>query len=395
MVLSFMANTTKGEVLLLLPGFRIFGQERAFIVLARLLRENGFNCTFLIHGKWGEEQIGAFLRSEGFEVATLPLNTIWSARLFLRNPLEVFFNIWGVIQSSARLVKLCRQRDYQAIIAGNISFAAYIGPALPFLGIPFIFRHGDAPLTGNLFHRLLSKYVLSLASRHVVNCKFIEQKLTAFLPNVRAQLIYNYPDCSYIKKLDDKDPPTSIVYMGQISQHKGVITLLSAFDELAEKYAELSIKIAGAAPDVEGRMGSDCFEKIDSLKGKWGTRICFLGHVDDIGDLFAGGAIHVCPSQWDEPSPNAIFEAKLNSAPTIAFPRGGIPELIEHKIDGYLCESETAVSLAQGMRFFLDDQERYCSARRAARSSIGEKFSRQAFESKWLEVLENVIHGQN
>src|SRR5207248_1763095 len=82
-------------------------------------------------------------------------------------------------------------------------------------------------------------------------------------------------------------------------------------------------------------------------------RIRFLGLVENVGDLLRQADIHVCPSTWDDPSPNVIVEAKQAGVPSVAFAVGGIPELIHHKVDGFLCRELTADALAEGLNYFM------------------------------------------
>jgi glycosyltransferase involved in cell wall biosynthesis len=116
-------------------------------------------------------------------------------------------------------------------------------------------------------------------------------------------------------------------------------------------------------------------------------RILFLGHVDDVNTTYSQADIHVCPSVTTEALPHVVLEAKQCGKPSVVFPTGGIPELIEHEVDGYVCRAKTAEALAEGIRFFLNDPEKLRLAGEAARRSLEEKFGEQRFRRAWAEVF--------
>ena len=61
------------------------------------------------------------------------------------------------------------------------------------------------------------------------------------------------------------------------------------------------------------------------------------------------------PILQEETFGNVVLEAKSVGLPAVAFPRGGLGELVDHGLTGYLCRDCTLASLLEGIRFFLDD----------------------------------------
>ena len=86
------------------------------------------------------------------------------------------------------------------------------------------------------------------------------------------------------------------------------------------------------------------------------------------------------------------IEAKQAGIPSVVFPTGALPELIEHGRDGWVCRAVTAEALADGVAYFLSDPERLARAARAARDSLA-RFSRDRFAVAWWSIFERERSG--
>jgi len=69
--------------------------------------------------------------------------------------------------------------------------------------------------------------------------------------------------------------------------------------------------------------------------------------------LYNAVDIFITPSLADN-FPNTILEALACVTPVVAFNTGGIPDLVKHKLTGYLAEYKSSKSLAQGIEWILD-----------------------------------------
>ncbi|ORE91072.1 glycosyl transferase family protein [Stappia sp. 22II-S9-Z10] len=380
------------RLLLLVPGNKMFGQEGALLALGRTLREAGHRVEYLIHAGWGGDVVGAKLEHEAFTVHPLPLGTIWSPSLLARRPASLLGNLAGVWRTSRTLTALLARAPCDAIVVGNIPFGAYLLPTLRRAPVALLWRYGDEPLISSALNRMMSRAVLARADGHVANCDFLARKAAPFAGGP-VRVIRNFPvgmETVAAERLGD-GPPRRIVYAGQISAHKGVPLLLDAFDCIAGAAPELTLTLAGAVSGVGVHESRAILMRIETARARWGARITYLGHVGDVGALFGEGAVHACPSVWDDPSPNVIVEAKARAVPTVAFARGGIPELICDGVDGVLVRTETAEALAEGLLRLTGDQAFYAAARRAARKSLDTTFNYDRYRDDWLDAVEAAI----
>ena len=141
-----MSNSVgETHVAILIPGFRIFGQERALLNLAETLLANGKRVTVLLHSELGEEALRAYCSKKNIQTHSLPLNTIWSVRLFMKKPRDLWINLTCMRRSSNLMLGLIESEGIDVLIVGNWSFAAYLLPMLYQKDVALIYRHGDAP----------------------------------------------------------------------------------------------------------------------------------------------------------------------------------------------------------------------------------------------------------
>jgi glycosyltransferase involved in cell wall biosynthesis len=101
--------------------------------------------------------------------------------------------------------------------------------------------------------------------------------------------------------------------------------------------------------------------------------------------------LHVCPSIVDDPSPNVIVEAKREGVPSVAFSVGGVPELIQHQVDGFLCRAMDGQGLIEGLRYFMEDPKRREVAGQAAHESYERDFGFERFQRQWARVFRETI----
>lgn len=105
--------------------------------------------------------------------------------------------------------------------------------------------------------------------------------------------------------------------------------------------------------------------------------------------------LFVCPSRQDN-FPNVLLESLACGVPAVGFRIGGIPELIRHKISGYVAEPFDCEELAYGVRWILQSQERYTKLASACRSIAESEYSMPIISKQYSQlysaVIEETVH---
>jgi glycosyltransferase involved in cell wall biosynthesis len=149
-----------------------------------------------------------------------------------------------------------------------------------------------------------------------------------------------------------RDAPPTFGFLGQVSAVKGVRTLVRAFADAA---------IADARLIVAGR-GTDA----DAVTGVSGVE--YRGWVDAAGReaLYDEIDALVVPSEWEDPAPLVVNEARARGITVIGARVGGIPELIAPASEPLLFASGDVGELAARLRTFAADPTRFAAAGEAA-----------------------------
>lgn len=101
----------------------------------------------------------------------------------------------------------------------------------------------------------------------------------------------------------------------------------------------------------------------------------YVGEGRSLAEFYNAADVFVTPS-LQENLPNTIMEALSCGVPCVGFDIGGIPEMIDHKSNGYVAEYKSAEDLARGIEWVLDPARypQLCvSARSKALGSYSEK----------------------
>ncbi len=117
-----------------------------------------------------------------------------------------------------------------------------------------------------------------------------------------------------------------------------------------------------------------------------------LGHLSDpqqIGLAYSAASVFVIPS-LEENLPNTIMEALACGTPAVGFDTGGIPEMIDHRINGYVAEYRSADSLAKGILWVLEANAQgklSAQARQKVLNTYAEEIVAQQYQDLYQSLL--------
>ncbi len=115
--------------------------------------------------------------------------------------------------------------------------------------------------------------------------------------------------------------------------------------------------------------------------------ISYVSDQQQIVSLYNAVDIYVTPSLQDN-LPNTIVEAMSCGVPCVGFNVGGIPEMIDHKQNGYVAEYRNAKDFANGIEWTLS-QAQYSSLSESSRAKAEITYSQESVAHKYIEVYDN------
>ncbi len=121
-------------------------------------------------------------------------------------------------------------------------------------------------------------------------------------------------------------------------------------------------------------------------------RIDFLGKQENVNELLSLADLMIMPSEM-ESFGLAALEAMACRVPAIATRVGGVPELIEHQVNGLLYEVGDIDGMAAGALSLLTDPERLETMSAAARKTAQDKFCASRIIPQYEAYYEKVVAG--
>lgn len=164
-------------------------------------------------------------------------------------------------------------------------------------------------------------------------------------------------------------------------KRKGLSYLLEAL-ELIEKYnskpVDLEIVTFGKSDDT---VFNDLPFRVHNLG--------VLSDIEKIARTYNAADLFVLPSLEDN-LPNTIMESLACGTPVLAFKTGGIPEMIEHKKNGYLADYKSAEDLKNGLDFILNHLQPNSLSKNAI-EKVQQSYSEDMVAQKYMEVYNSII----
>ena len=377
------------RLLCLLPSIPLGGMERAVIRLVAELTARGAEAHFAAERRWGHavqreiEAIGARWTGVPF-VASLsrPRTAVelgWALRSYARSPSD--------------LRRVFEARRPRQLLATNINNAFFARGLARLPEVVSVFRAPNPPGVSRnglkrAFDRAVWRTVHSAYDAIVCNSDYTAGRIAATVGDDRGiEVVRNLPP-ALGRGADDLPPPDPsrrrIVFLGQISRHKGVDVLVEAATGLIAHRQDVDLVLAG--PDV-WQDGFGAQIRAGIVEAGLGERIRFLGPVGDVHALLGGAAVHVCPSTGDAESfPNVVIEAKQAGVPSVVFPTAGLPEAVEDGVSGLVTAAPTAAALRHALGRVLDEPGLRARLAEGAARSLQE-YSPDRITDRWLDLL--------
>lgn len=382
--------TEAPRILVLFGSTVLFGAERGNLEALAALKMQGAELLCLINDARWNIDVPPALDARQIPYRKVPYFHVSGGMslsdLALRTPMKLAVANW-------QFLRVIGEFKPTHIHAYSQTAVANFAVGLAFTKVPMVFRAGDEPTVHNWYWRATWRNVVRRVSRFVANSKYVAATLIAGgVDPDRIDIMYNSPPSRLnLEKspleLDVSSAARVIAYVGQIAEHKGPHLLIEAFRKISVDFPAAVLLLAGRVSDWEGdawaRALRDSTLADDSLSG----RVRFLGLIEDVPGLFERCEFVVVPSLFADPSPNVVMEAKQQGRPSIVFPCGGLPELIEHGVDGIVCGEAKVEPLIEAMALYLREPELARRHGRAASSSIS-KLGVNKFATRWREIYD-------
>lgn len=176
-----------------------------------------------------------------------------------------------------------------------------------------------------------------------------------FFSHVNSSVVSNATEFNFQKSIislekkgkRQKGDKIQFVYLGGLTESKGVLWLLEAFATLDSDQVDLFI--AGKGP----------LEHLVVDYSKKYTHISYCGFLNEkeVASLLDRSDVLLCPSLWQEPFGRVVLDAYMHGLPVIANNSGALPELVHNRKTGILIDNCNRDSLKEAVLYFVEQPE--------------------------------------
>ena len=318
-------------------------------------------------------------------------------------PVKVFpERRWGSAKIFLELVREFKKSNIQIIHTHKYKDTILAAPAAKLCGIPHVVRtvHGlSEPFEGlqafkmslyeameRTVHRYCVETIIGVSSQ-------IESKYKADGQVSRVTCIRNGIDLEWKSVQTDRwhtrkdlgvDSETCLIgTLGRLTPVKGISYLLEAARMLLRQGANVKVLVVG-----DGSIRPDLMTQTRDLGIS--DNVVFLGHREDTDELLQAVDIFALPS-LSEGIPMALLEAMVASRAVVASRVGGIPEIVEDGLDGFLVEPMDADSFAERCRRLIESPDVARTMGEQARKRVERDFSATAMADRVASVYKELL----
>jgi glycosyltransferase involved in cell wall biosynthesis len=123
----------------------------------------------------------------------------------------------------------------------------------------------------------------------------------------------------------------------------------------------------------------------------------FLGRLHDnltLALAYSAADVFVCPSRQESFS-NTVLESLACGTPVVGFAVGGIPDMVEHEVNGYLARPHEPEDLAKGISLLLDNRETRQRMGEAGRAKVEREFAMPVIAKRHIALYEDILAGRS
>jgi glycosyltransferase involved in cell wall biosynthesis len=351
------------KILLISNTADLYGAGRSLLRLVRRLSVDGNDVEVVLPD---EGPLMQYLLDAGaFAVVQSDL-AILKRRCFTSIADSLSF-VWSVFRSTVRLVVHIR-RTRPDLVHTNSSVIISAALAARICGVPHIWHVREFLSGESKLWNLYGWYMWFNADAIVCVSRAVALQFPNFVQKTKIHVVYNGVPKSErfndkvdelgkaVARIDGRKGRANVGVVGRIKlDQKGQDVFIRAAGELVGSHPDVRFVIAGSAfPGNEHHT-----ERLRCLVAELGLgdRVFFTGDVADPHVLYPGLDVCVLPAVKPEALGNVLLEAMAFQIAVVGTAVGGIPEVIEHGVNGLVVEPNDVSGLVSALDSLLRNPE--------------------------------------
>lgn len=183
-----------------------------------------------------------------------------------------------------------------------------------------------------------------------------------------------------------------IATTGRLVEKKGIEYAIRAVAKVAEKYPSIEYNIIG-----DGNLKEHFQQIITELKIQDKVQLLGWKNQQEIIEILDRSHIFIAPSvtaaDGNQDAPvNTLKEAMAMGLPVIGTQHGGIPELIEDGVSGFLVPERDADAIAKKLIYLIEHPEQWPQMGKAGRAYVEQHYETNKLNDELVEVYQQLVN---
>jgi len=354
------------------------GAQQALLELLPAVRARGWDALV---GMPGDGPLFGRIAALGFETAGVDCGPYRSGR---KSPMDAA-RFLTATPRLLRQVRLLARQSRAALVYVN---GPRMLPAVVGLSVPVVF-HSHNYVVGRLARWVAGEALRRADASVIAACRFAGEPWTRFVGRERVTVIYNGvagpPRAGERRRAGPR-----IGCIGRIAPEKGQREFLRAASIVHRALPQCQFIVCGAPLFSDARARRYAAQVRAEAAG---LPVEFSGWVADVHAALAGLDLLLVPSTVPEATPRVILEAYAAGVPVIAFPSGGIPEIVASQF-GMLADSPEEMA-ALAIELLTSPPESLARMSAAAREEWRRRFTLDRYRQDVLATIECAARGSS
>ena len=233
----------------------------------------------------------------------------------------------------------------------------------------------------------------------IANCEYFRQRaIDLGCPTERIVVLGSGIDCSKFNFQPRYFPDNGcvkIVTVGRLVEKKGIEYGIRAISQLVKSYPQVEYNIIG-----DGKLKSSLEQLIAELNLEEKVKLVGWKQQEELIEILDNSHILVAPcvtaADGNQDAPvNTLKEAMAMGLPVIGSRHGGIPELIEDGVSGWLVPERDPDAIAKKLHYLIDHPETWLAMGKAGRKRVETKYNMEQLNRNLITIYENVVESNN
>lgn len=232
----------------------------------------------------------------------------------------------------------------------------------------------------NYIQKFFYKYGLKNIDLFIAPSKYMQNMAKADVSP-----IIHLPNFVEKRKFYDLTKNYKLLFVGRLEKVKGVEFLIESIPYILKIFPKTILTVVG-----DGRNKFELIKLVKKFKIEKQVRFAGWIQSENLDSYYKESSIIIIPSIWPENFPTVCYEAMSAGRPIIGSIVGGIPEIVDDGINGYLVEPGNSERIAEKVIQLFADRKLLEEMGKNARKKA-EKFNKNIYANQIEQVYKDVL----